>query len=70
MDLNARNLLIDAAHAKVFDLEKFFDAVLRALAPEDRPPNHLMDDLARELPATPQQLGIALEPVMKLRSLE
>jgi len=31
-----------------------------SLAPEDRRPNYLMEQLARQLRATPQQLGIAL----------
>ena len=31
-----------------------------SLPPEDRRPNYLMEDLARQLRATPQQLGIAL----------
>ena len=31
-----------------------------SLAPEDCAPNYLMEDLARRLRATPQQLGIAL----------
>jgi hypothetical protein len=55
-DAEAASTMFDPRAKLKAQITAWYDA----LGPEDRAPNYLMEDLARRLRATPQQLGVAL----------